>query len=613
MFNSKSTAMKKLLFTIIVCLFSLSLLSQSCFPEGITFKTQTQIDNFQSENPDCTEIQGDVTIGDYYIGTILNLDGLNVLNSIGGGLKIGHNDSLQSLTGLDNLTNCGGNLRIVNNEQLLSLEGLENLAPESIVDLSIIGNDMLSNCEIESLCEYLSAPGGVVQIYYNASGCNNPSEIANGCGIVLPCLPYGNYFFRTQLDIDNFEINYPDCIELEGNVKIGDGDITNLNGLNLISSIGGDLDIGNENLVNLMGLESLQTIGGKLRIVGNENLIDFNGLENLSLIQGDLEIGASGRSGSCTGNPSLMNLDGINNLTYIGGNLNIICNDLLTSITGLESLNSIGGTINILGNYALINLIGLNNLSSVPGDLIISGNSSLIDLNGLENLSSIQGDLKIGVPGRYRNRINSSLLNLDGLINLTSIGGVLYIIENSSLTSLTGLMGVESIEGSIVVWNNAITNLHGLDNIDAGTITSIEIAWNASLSKCEVQSICDYLLVPGGIVDIYNNASGCNSQEEVEEACETVSVDEVSLVEDITTSPNPFTTSTTLSYELKQPEKVTLTIYNHMGKQVYQTQETQPQGKQQLIWNAEGYADGIYYYRLKVGDAVANGKMVKVK
>ena len=77
--------------------------------------------------------------------------------------------------------------------------------------------------------------------------------------------------------------------------------------------------------------------------------------------------------------------------------------------------------------------------------------------------------------------------------------------------------------------------------------------------------------------------------------------------------PNPFNTSTTLTYELKHPEKVTLTVYDHMGKQVYQTKENQPQGKQQLIWNAERYAEGVYYYRLQVGDAVANGKMVKVR
>ncbi len=77
--------------------------------------------------------------------------------------------------------------------------------------------------------------------------------------------------------------------------------------------------------------------------------------------------------------------------------------------------------------------------------------------------------------------------------------------------------------------------------------------------------------------------------------------------------PNPFTNSTTIQYELKQSEKVTLIIYDFLGKQVYQTNQYQQQGNQQLQWNADGYVDGVYYYRLQVGDAIANGKMVKVR
>jgi hypothetical protein len=64
---------------------------------------------------------------------------------------------------------------------------------------------------------------------------------------------------------------------------------------------------------------------------------------------------------------------------------------------------------------------------------------------------------------------------------------------------------------------------------------------------------------------------------------------------------------------LKQPEKVILTICEHLGKQVYQTEENQQQGSQQLKWNAEGCIVGVYYYRLQVGDEVANGKMVKLR
>lgn len=59
--------------------------SQPCLPEGITFSTQEQIDNFQNNYPDCTQIVGDVRIGFYFWTTydITNLNGLSCLTSIG--------------------------------------------------------------------------------------------------------------------------------------------------------------------------------------------------------------------------------------------------------------------------------------------------------------------------------------------------------------------------------------------------------------------------------------------------------------------------------------------------------------------------------------------------
>jgi len=53
------------------------------------------------------------------------------------------------------------------------------------------------------------------------------------------CLPDG-ITFTTQAQIDSFAIIYPNCTEIEGDVLIGGwngSDISNLNGLNVLSSI----------------------------------------------------------------------------------------------------------------------------------------------------------------------------------------------------------------------------------------------------------------------------------------------------------------------------------------------------------------------------------------
>ena len=51
--------MKKLIFLIVaVAINYAAVFSQGCLPEGITFTTQEQIDNFQINYPGCTEIEG---------------------------------------------------------------------------------------------------------------------------------------------------------------------------------------------------------------------------------------------------------------------------------------------------------------------------------------------------------------------------------------------------------------------------------------------------------------------------------------------------------------------------------------------------------------------------
>jgi len=127
-----------------------------------------------------------------------------------------------------------------------------------------------------------------------------------------------------------------------------------------------------------------------------------------------------------------------------------------------------------------------------------------------------------------------------------------------------------------------------------------------------VQSICDYLASPNGTVEIYDNKNGCYNQEQVEAACETVSVEAVSLTEQLSIHPNPFTTSISIEYELQQAENVQILIYNHLGEVVDVIMENQSSGKQQLIWDANGLPSGMYYYQVQIGNKRARGKMVKL-
>ncbi len=81
----------------------------------------------------------------------------------------------------------------------------------------------------------------------------------------------------------------------------------------------------------------------------------------------------------------------------------------------------------------------------------------------------------------------------------------------------------------------------------------------------------------------------------------------------INTYPNPFTTSTTIAYELQHPSTVQITIYNHLGEQIETIRQKQSAGKQQVVWDGMGLPSGVYCCVLKTNAGIQTTKMIKLK
>ena len=257
------------------------------------------------------------------------------------------------------------------------------------------------------------------------------------------CLPNG-IEFNTQAQIDNFQTNHPNCTEIEGNVMINGDDITNLNGLSVLTSFRSDLSIGwgynsnsNPNLINLSGLDSVISIRGRLEITDNSNLTSLTGLEGLTSIGGDLSI---------WDNDALTSLSGLGNVTSIKGYLRIEDNNALTSLSGLDNVTSVGGSISIVENNSLTSLSGLDNVTSIEGYLYIGGNYALTSLSGLDNINpeSIE-DLYI-----YENQWLSDCAILSICNYLENPNGTIEILDNT-----TGCNTPEEVQDSCVA--NAVS------------------------------------------------------------------------------------------------------------------------------------------------------------
>lgn len=76
--------------------------------------------------------------------------------------------------------------------------------------------------------------------------------------------------------------------------------------------------------------------------------------------------------------------------------------------------------------------------------------------------------------------------------------------------------------------------------------------------------------------------------------------------------PNPFTSSTTIEYELSLPGIVSITIYNHLGVKIEAIREKQSQGIQKVVWNANGLNVGVYFCVLKTNDGIQTRKLIKL-
>jgi len=364
------------------------------------------------------------------------------------------------------------------------------------------------------------------------------------------CLPEG-ITFSTQQQINAFQTNYPGCRQIEGNVTISGYNIINLNGLSVVNSIGGSLSIvTNEALTNLTGLDNLTTIGGHLYLEGNMTLANLDGLHNVSYIGGDVQL---------TNNVSIMNL------------------------TGLEGLTAINGKLWINDNTALTSLTGLNNVLSVAGNVRIFSNPVLASLAGLENLTHIGGNLTIGGLGHLGGLGNLSLSSLVALSNVTSIGGVIDIGYNPVLPSLSGL-----------------------DNIDAGSVTGLSVYENDTLSDCQVGSVCDYLAGPNSNTDINNNATGCNSVEEVVEECLLISLDQAKAVSTFTVYPNPSSGYITVEMPANR-DILHLAVLDTRARELIRQEITGPETQVDV----SRLAAGIYFLRISDDGTMMTKKLIR--
>ena len=242
--------MKKTIFMIMLVFMWVAAKSQSgCFPEGISFAHQYEIEWFQANYSWCTHIEGNVHI---FGEDIYSLGGLSGVESIGGFLYIGDPfwwTNLRNLNGLQGLTYVGGGITLQNNPFLRNIEGLGNVESLGTGQLLIEMNDSLTSL----------------------AGLEKITTIEAGLWVTE------NHSLLNFLGLSN--LTYINCngFYCENNYLLAD-----FTGLENLKKCIGILKIGiNGSLVNIDALTGLNEFGGGVYIHDNAALANLDGIANI--------------------------------------------------------------------------------------------------------------------------------------------------------------------------------------------------------------------------------------------------------------------------------------------------------------------------------------------
>jgi hypothetical protein len=78
--------------------------------------------------------------------------------------------------------------------------------------------------------------------------------------------------------------------------------------------------------------------------------------------------------------------------------------------------------------------------------------------------------------------------------------------------------------------------------------------------------------------------------------------------------PNPFHTSTTISYTILDKRHISLKVFDGLGREVDELiNKMQSPGSYEVIFNASHLGSGVYYYRIEAGDFIQTKKMLLLR
>jgi len=242
----------------------------------------------------CEEVcENGVVEGDYEIGGQSDLDALEGCREIEGSLNI-KGTELESLHGLESLEAVGEDLLLKGNGNLKNLEGLNGLREVGgglIICSMFEGLDLLEDRRSPKNGNFASCPERI------------PDTVKTVRWSVSLSSSQGN---RQLESLDGLEsLSSVESLRIDSNESLKD-----ISGLKNLKTVRREMVISsNDSLGNMRGLDNIRS-AGSVEIGGNESLKDLDGLGRLEAVEWDLSINANRSLRNIDGLEKLTDLGG---------------------------------------------------------------------------------------------------------------------------------------------------------------------------------------------------------------------------------------------------------------------------------------------------------------
>jgi hypothetical protein len=387
---------------------------------------------------------------------LTNLDGLTNLTSLGGYLALRGNPTLTDISGVSNIVGGNGQILYINqnqyevkaNENLKFCSTAWNLHDSSgdiTDDMSLVCDASAGLTDVQKLRAMMEEKCSVSFSQF----ANNFDEDAGVYSGSVDCS-------HKQLNNDEL-IKFTPINQITGSLSINDNNLTKLDGLSNLTSIGGYFYLQNNKIEDISGLSGLVSVDGNFDI-SNNNMLDVDMLSNLTTISGELKIYL---------NSNLSDIYGLSNITgFDGKKIYIDTTDYTTKATLDAALCSAQWDI-------------YNTTENIEDDMSKLCEGYIYESTDIDRLRDMLGKrCNIDSTTFYSNFADDSGIyngnikcqeltdeEMIGFKGLLEVHGN-FAIEQSSVTTLDELIRLKNVTGTLSIWHNEnLNDINGLANV----------------------------------------------------------------------------------------------------------------------------------------------------